>query len=175
MKLDDLRDATTDESKVNLNARYLILADLLYQHYRCKQGVHTRLFENIILNKWVLVGESNSRAVSNSDHRHEHVVPLAFLRDQCLLSYQNRSSMKEVAQLIRDNLLVVRIRKREAKLLDSAAGLKTSMPDGWALGDDPFARLTEVGITFEKHSTPELDDPIEAPDWTCANGVAKLL
>lgn len=44
----------------------------------------------------------------------------------------------------------------------TAAGLQKKMPDGWQLGDSPFARYDQVGIKFREGTLPALlNDPVQ--------------
>ena len=84
----------------------------------------------------------------------EHVVPTAFNRDHCLRLYALGASVGQVADFIREHLVLVVVLREEAGLLDRAErsaglGLKTQMPKGWRVGvDSIFARLHAANITF---------------------------
>lgn len=101
----------------------------------------TRYFDHPFINDvFVLKGRSKK----GGGYR-EHVVPRVFLRDQCLDLYEQGKSIDDVARILMNNLRIVEITPDEADLLN--ARYKTSMPDGWMLGEsDPLARLREVGI-----------------------------
>lgn len=133
---------------VDLNSRFKILTSILFEHHKYGQGIHTRIVENIIYNNWICVGCSKK----GKGHM-EHVVPLAFLIEESKKMYAKGCDQSVLEDYLRRNLKVVAITKAEAKFLDSK--YKTTMPDNWN-GQDPFARLTEVGIewTWEKGHEP---------------------
>lgn len=117
--------------------------------------VHTGLLDDpLIPNVYVEAGSSKSALLDGTPRRREHVVPRLMLANQALKMYQSNKSVKEVADMLESNLKFVWVTRDEAGLLDSKAhGLKTEMPPNWKFGDDPFARLTAVGIDWERHST----------------------
>ena len=78
----------------------------------------------------------------------EHVVPITMIIDESIRMFEDNQSIEDVAQMIEDNLKIVHITKDQAKHLDIDLGLRTSMPSGWAFGDNIFARLDEAGINY---------------------------
>lgn len=84
----------------------------------------------------------------------EHVVPSAFIRDNCLRLYGLGASVNQVAQYIDRHMVRVNMLASESRCLDTAIGrgglgLKSTMPAGWRVGvDSIFARLHAAGIAF---------------------------
>lgn len=78
----------------------------------------------------------------------EHVVPCTMILNNAIDMFEDNKTEEEVAQMIEDNLKIVHITKDQAKHLDIDLGLRTSMPSGWAFGDNIFARLDEAGINY---------------------------
>jgi len=96
----------------------------------------------------ITVGQSISRTEDNS--YREHVVPCDYLGREAIEMIRDGKSDTEVAVMLQQNLFIVLITNEEAKLLDSELGLKTNMPDGWSIGDDPMGRLNFAGIKIKK-------------------------
>ena len=109
-------------------------------------GIHTRLFDLLIPDRFIEKGES----VKGRAHR-EHVVPCVLIVNECKSMFAHGRSIDDVAKAIQDHLFIVRISKDEAKLLDVALQLKTTMPEGWVFGESsPFARIKSAGIQLIK-------------------------
>lgn len=118
------------------------VAQILYDHWEEGRDGHTRTFEVIVPDEFVIVGQS----AAGGQYR-EHAVPCATIRAGAKAMYDRRASVDKVAQMIAENLIIVLIRPEEAKRLDRELGLKTTMPEGWVLGEgDPLARLELAGI-----------------------------
>lgn len=99
-------------------------------------------FDNV--DEFITVGASVNRTEDNS--YREHVVPCDFITNSAIEMLENGSSKTEVALMVKQNLAIVLITKEEARTLDVDLGLKTDMPNGWAIGDDVLARLTAANI-----------------------------
>ena len=76
--------------------------------------------------------------------RREHIVPCALVIEEARRMLQHGSSMEDVAKLLHENIIVVLVTDEEAETLDFV--WKVSMPEGWAFGHDPYARLRACGI-----------------------------
>ena len=106
-----------------------------------QSGIHSRLLEYLIEDAFVEVGES----LKGRGHR-EHIIPLTMIRDQAIKMFNQNYLVEDVAEMIEKNLKLVHITKNEQQYLDNELGYKTSMPQGWKFGDDPFARLSKANI-----------------------------
>lgn len=120
------------------------IANLLSQVHEEGIGIHTRISEMVIWDKWATIGKS-----SPSSSYREHVVPLSYLTKTSIQMFKENKSVEEVAQFWFDYYLVAFITREEAKILNSKSGLKTGMPSGWKVGDDPRRRLWEAGIKLD--------------------------
>lgn len=106
--------------------------------------IHSRLLEYLIEDEFIKVGES----VEGKGHR-EHIVPLAMIRDQAIIMFNQNYLVEDVAEMIEKNLKIVYITKTEQQYLDNELGYKTTMPEGWKFGDNPFARLNKGNIKIK--------------------------
>jgi len=79
--------------------------------------------------------------------RHEHVVPLKLLRD---ILFSNTAvcagDHEEVAMILQENLHAAVITREEALHVDKT--YRTSMPDTWRPGKDPYVRYDLTGISL---------------------------
>lgn len=124
--------------------RCLLLANVLHCHYEEGTGVHSRVFEVLIPDELVIVGQSQK----GKEYR-EHVVPCALIRDECMKMYEQGYTIDQVAEAIERHVVIVKITFEERKYLDKSLGLKTTMPLGWKFNkDDIFARLHVASIKF---------------------------
>lgn len=82
----------------------------------------------------------------------EHVVPCVMLEDEAIRMYDSGCSIEQVAEMIRNNLFIVRVSDSEREYIDFELGLQVSMPEGWKFGDDPFARLTAGSVAWDRIS-----------------------
>ena len=73
----------------------------------------------------------------------DHAIPVTVLRE--LLIRSEPESLSDVHAMMLDYYRIGIITQGEDELLRQA-GLKSSMPDAWLVGDDPFARYRAVGI-----------------------------
>jgi hypothetical protein len=104
---------------------------------------HTRLFETLIRDDYVIHGSSGLGGTYR-----EHAVPLSLIRDHCLLLLGDGKSDDEVAAFIEEHLRIVLMTKQEAKHIDLELGFRTKMPPGWEVGDAPLARFKTAGISI---------------------------
>jgi hypothetical protein len=117
------------------------LAEMIYDHWEEKSGMDTRYFEHPYVNDvYTVSGQSK-----NGGEYREHVVPRAYLRDECFKLFDKGASIDEVASILRANLRVVKISNEEAVRMN--VKYKTTMPEGWVLGQDcPLERLNICGV-----------------------------
>jgi hypothetical protein len=114
----------------------------------------------------IIIGSSPLAASSKNakDTYREHVVPVSLIKKEAEKLAQHGAPEQIIADFIQHHLYVVMITKEEAALLDrpiddGGLSLKTSMPEGWVLGDDPLARLQAAGIRIN------FTNPIPLPEW----------
>lgn len=120
------------------------LAETLFDNFEEGRDGHSRIFEVLVPDEFVIDGSS----MSGGSYR-EHVVPCCVIRDGCMAMFRQGRSLDEVTAAIHDNLRIVMITTEEARMLDYGLKLKTKMPEGWVFGEgDPLARLTAAGIVL---------------------------
>ena len=121
----------------------LRIANALYSHWRIstyeeKQklmcGGHTRLFDALIYDGYIIKGES----IKGKGHR-EHIVPCILIRNKSYEMFNKGFLIEDVANMIEKNLIIIYITKDERKELDKI--YKTTMPNGWEFGNNPYLRL----------------------------------
>lgn len=120
----------------------LRMANVLYGHWEEGTGAHTRLFEKLIDEGYIVVGTS----IRGGAYR-EHVVPFKVLRDRCNEYFDKGRRAEDVAPFIETHLKVAFITMDERDRLDFELGLRDRMPDGWQEGD-VMARLRMAGIVL---------------------------
>jgi len=96
------------------------------------------------------------------DYR-EHVVPCIHLHCEIINRIQEEikeaqkvdlpnlihpQAMRELENLIQDNLKIAYIATKDAEFLDHEMKLRTTMPEGWEWGDSVTARLDENNIKY---------------------------
>jgi hypothetical protein len=144
---------------------FLRIAHILFEHWEEGTGPHSRqsdiLLNHIDKNEFI---EGESVAVSPDDPGGpEHVVPCAFILQQCLKFFDKGKSegksevevMKGVAEYIERYLKIVLVTKEERRKLDSKQlGLKDKMPRDWKDGDDIMVHLNVAGVRIKpRHNT----------------------
>lgn len=92
-------------------------------------------------------GESQSR--TPLDTYREHIVPCVMIHNHAIKMTQENESLTKIAHMIATNLAIVLISNAEQQLLDIELGWRTTMPDGWEFGQDPFARITGANIQLK--------------------------
>lgn len=129
---------------------------LLVSHFRhCLEhggGFHSRLFEHMLHpeTKFVFVGKSASVTKDTPTHP-EHVVPCAFMIDECKRLIKKGVSDELVASLLAKHWKLALITKEEQRRLDHDLKLKSEMPKGWRFEDgDTFERLKLAKIEIVK-------------------------
>jgi hypothetical protein len=95
----------------------------------------------------ITIGKS-VQAELNSDEPtwREHLVPCTLILDEAVKMAQAGATVTRIAQMLKQNLVIVVITQKEQEGLD--AKYRTTMPAGWKFGDSVFARLDEVGIVY---------------------------
>jgi hypothetical protein len=102
------------------------------------------LLEADTIDSMLVRGESMNYTPDNG--YREHVVPCIMIHNEAIRMFVAGESVVDVAQMIAENLAIVRITKDEAYKLDVELGLRTKMPTDWKFGDNIFARLDSAGI-----------------------------
>jgi len=105
------------------------------------------LLEGDSIDHLITIGESVKRTKENT--YREHIVPCVLIYNQIITMLQEKRSITEIAQMIKNNLAIVLITNEEAELLDNELDMQTSMPENWKFGDDVFARLTSAQIQLK--------------------------
>lgn len=140
-----------------INEAFLRTAYVLHSHWKVSNntekqslqcGGHSRLFEVLIPDSYIIKGESE-----NGKGRREHVVPCVVIRDRAYSMFNDGHSIKEVADMIKYNLIIIHITKEEQIMLDVKLKLKTTMPKTWEFGQNPYIRLNMADIEFKLYDS----------------------
>lgn len=102
----------------------------------------------------ITIGYSiNGRVQENSGKNayREHVVPCTLIERKAIEMFKQNCTVDQVANMIKDNLFILRISDEEAYHLDIELGLRTTMPEGWDFGQDPLSRIRHAGIILENN------------------------
>lgn len=116
---------------------------VLFQLWEENRGAHSRLLEMLVPDSYITVGTSK-----NGGGWREHLVPLAFIRDECFKIFERGGDVELAAKFIDVHLKVAHITPEERRKLDFEFGLKGRMPDDWSPGDY-LARLAAAGIDLD--------------------------
>lgn len=111
-----------------------------------KGASDTRLLESFFLpDIYTVVGRSDSCPQGG---RREHVIPRLVIVAECHRMIERGASDEELASFLRANVKIVVVSEEERRRMDlrGQLNLRQRMPEGWAFGDDPFARLSAAGI-----------------------------
>ncbi len=107
--------------------------------YSERHHKHSRAARALIENK----GTRSRRKITGL--RHEHVVPLALLRNLLFQDAAVRGgSWEAVSEILEDNLHAAVITRDEALLIDKR--YRTTMPEEWTPGTDPYIRYKCSGV-----------------------------
>jgi hypothetical protein len=87
--------------------------------------------------------------LSGKSAYREHIVPCTLIERKAIEMFKSGNTVEEVAEMIKSNLLILRISDEEAYKLDIELGLRTVMPEGWDFGHDVYSRITFAGIQLE--------------------------
>lgn len=96
-----------------------------------------------------IITRGESQARTSEDTYREHVVPCVMIHNQAIAMTQAGESLTKVAHMIATNLAIVLISNAEQQLVDVTNKWRTTMPEGWQFGHDPFARLSQSGIDLK--------------------------
>lgn len=77
---------------------------------------------------------------------YEHPIPAKVVRTELLKSNRTEAT---VAKILKQSGKVTLLLRTENQKLKNAK-LRSDMPAGWEIGDDPTARYQEVGIRISK-------------------------
>jgi len=79
--------------------------------------------------------------------RHEHVVPLSVLRNMLFSDPEVcMGSGTAVSRILEKNLHSAVITREEALYIDKT--YRTTMPEGWVSGDDPYIRYDRLNVSL---------------------------
>lgn len=96
------------------------------------------------MDRTIIAGYSTK---GSADSYREHLVPCIMIHNKAIaMLHDEGKSIADVAKMIEENLIIVRISNEEQELLDSTLKLRTTMPEGWEFGDSPYARLNKANI-----------------------------
>jgi hypothetical protein len=115
-------------------------AVVLHELWEEDRGAHSRLLELLVPDSYITIGTS-----LNGGGWREHLVPLAFIRDQCFKMFEGGAEVDQVATFLDQHLKVAHITPEERHTIDFKLGLRGKMPEEWEPGDY-LARLTAAGI-----------------------------
>jgi hypothetical protein len=102
------------------------------------------------LDKVCVVGYSVQGRLQEKSGRNayrEHIVPCDFMMREAIRMFEMGATVEEVASMFEKNNKILLISDDEATKVDSKH--KTTMPDGWKIGDDILARIHYAGIVME--------------------------
>ena len=135
------RDYSVEEMK---NRAIKRVAEVIYGQWEEGRGVHSRIFEVLVPDGFVI----NGKSIKGGTYR-EHIVPCSLIRNHANKMYNDQATITEVANMIDKHLRIVMISHEEAKYIDNDLGLKEVMPNGWEFGEgDPLARLYVGGVVL---------------------------
>jgi len=124
----------------NMIAKYTLAAD----HYAVSEAAKRKLRkEGVNLKKTHIRRRFYGR---DRPYMYEHPVPSKVVRTALLKSDRTETA---VAKILRQTGKVTLLLRKENKKLKDA-GLRSAMPAGWKIGDDPEVRYREVGIRISK-------------------------
>lgn len=96
-----------------------------------------------------IITRGESQARTPLDTYREHIVPCVMIHNQAIEMTQAKEPIARVAHMIATNLAIVLISNAEQQLLDVELAWRTTMPEGWTFGQDPFARITGANIQLK--------------------------
>jgi len=119
-------------------------AEVIKGHVEEGTGIHSRIFEVLIPDEYVIIGESKK----GKTYR-EHIVPCCIIRDECVKMFKAGADINSVAEVIEKHVAIIKITFDDANLLDKKLGWKNTMPPGWKFNEDTiFDRLEKAGIDY---------------------------
>jgi len=90
--------------------------------------------------------------IAGKNAYREHIVPCTLIERRAIEMFKENYTVDQVADMIKNNLFILKISDEEAYHLDIEIGLKTVMPNDWQFGGDPFARIHYAGIILENNA-----------------------
>ena len=147
-----------------LRQRAFVRAAWVLQHYWEEQQhdikrdgsredarVHSRLFDSLIYEKYVVAGTS-----TKGGGYKEHLVPCAMLRNRAFEMYWDGKNVEEVASMLEQFLQIAHITPEEAERIDYHHKWKTTMPTGWNFETGSvMARLTGANVELRRNGVKE--------------------
>lgn len=139
-----------NQEKVIVRRAFLRAARYIQRIRTEDAPAHSRVVERFIPDAFVPRGFGKG----GTGHR-EHVIPCVFLRDECLVRFDDGAKLDQVADFLQGNVVIVDITKQQQKRLDRSPnngglGLKNTMPMGWQFDSDCiFQRLHCAKIEFD--------------------------
>jgi hypothetical protein len=124
-------------------------AQVLYELWDEGHTAHSRILEYLVRDDHLLVRIGYS---TNGGSAREHVVPLAYIRNECYAMFERGENVEAAAAFIDAHLKVAHITTEQRDKLDVELGLKTGMPRDWLRGDY-LARITAAGIVLREKPT----------------------
>lgn len=113
------------------------------------EGGHSRLFDTLIHERLIFIGESKESRKTKEKYP-EHVVPCAYLRNLAFDMYiEDKAKIEEVELMLMRLLSIAHISNAEQSKLDSKdqLNLKSTMPEGWEYPEGSRnARLEKANI-----------------------------
>lgn len=113
-------------------------------------SAHSRVVERFIPEEFVPRGKGK-----DGPGHGEHVVPCVLLLKECIARFAREDSLDQVADFLRQNVVIVDITEKQREYLDGSPrsgglGLKTKMPHWWKFDSDCiFQRLHCAEIEFD--------------------------
>ena len=167
---EDVRAACAPHLHARIRDPFVRTADCYWEMHTSDIGRESRVPEFLVPLTEIPQGRSKSAPMVKA--HPEHVVPLAFIRDQCLALLQERypdgeegsraKALIEMTELVRRWLVIVHVSDEEWRALDEGPdNLKQVMPANWSSETGClFARLHRFKIPFEMNADV-------APAWRC--------
>lgn len=97
--------------------------------FRGEARLHSRIFDTLIFDEYINLGESEELKNTGGSRHREHLVPCAYIRDLAFKMYLAGKQESEVADMIQKCLKIAFITAEEAKRLDKVH--KSTMPADW--------------------------------------------
>ena len=135
----------------SMKARALIrIANVLIEHAEEGRFPHSRFFETLMPDPWILAGRS-----INGGGWREHIVPCAYLARECIKAADRGATVDDIVGLLDRYLRIVHITPVERHVIDFKLGYRSTMPANWIFGEgDPFQRIIDANIVLEHAKTP---------------------
>jgi len=106
---------------------FLRVTRVIYDLWEEDSGVHTRILDWLIDDELTTIGTS----INGGGHR-EHLVPCLAIIMKCKEMFNSGDSVESVAAMIKRNLKIAHITKKEARVIDVDLKYKSTMPPNWS-------------------------------------------